>query len=144
MAGRGMTMLAHASACGEDEVAYGERRRILVVDDSDEMREALAVYLGGDHEVQTAANGREAMLTVLRDGFDLVLCDLQMPVMEGDVFIRELRAMGDPTPVVLMSGDPSAPEVARALRVPFLRKPFDVRQLRQRIDDVLNPGKHHA
>jgi two-component system chemotaxis sensor kinase CheA len=72
-------------------------RRVLVVDDTAFFQKLVAEYLrGAGYEVTVAGDGG-AGLTTLREGtFDLVVCDIEMPVMDGHAFARAVRA-GDPS-----------------------------------------------
>lgn len=81
--------------------------RILVLEDEAYVRLFLveALRLGG-HEVLTAENGVEGLRRFLSGDFDLVLCDLAMPEMNGATFIRTLRGMGSVVPVLILSGTP--------------------------------------
>lgn len=66
--------------------------RILAVDDSAAMRQMVGITLtGAGHEVQQAADGREALAIAERQKFDLVITDVNMPVMDGLTLVRHLR-----------------------------------------------------
>ncbi len=66
--------------------------RILAVDDSAAMRQMVGITLtGAGHEVQQAADGREALAIAERQRFDLVITDVNMPVMDGLTLVRHLR-----------------------------------------------------
>src|SRR6185312_15260931 len=66
--------------------------RILAVDDSAAMRQMVSITLtGAGHEVQQAADGREALAIAERQRFDLVITDVNMPVMDGLTLVRHLR-----------------------------------------------------
>jgi len=66
--------------------------RILAVDDSAAMRQMVGITLtGAGHEVQQAADGREALQIAERQTFDLVITDVNMPVMDGLTLVRHLR-----------------------------------------------------
>jgi two-component system, chemotaxis family, chemotaxis protein CheY len=66
--------------------------RILAVDDSAAMRQMVGITLtGAGHEVQQAADGREALQIAERQKFDLVITDVNMPVMDGLTLVRHLR-----------------------------------------------------
>jgi len=66
--------------------------RILAVDDSAAMRQMVGITLtGAGHEVQQAADGREALAIAERQSFDLVITDVNMPVMDGLTLVRHLR-----------------------------------------------------
>ncbi len=68
--------------------------RILAVDDSAAMRQMVGITLtGAGHEVQQAADGREALQIAERERFDLVITDVNMPVMDGLTLVKHLRNM---------------------------------------------------
>ena len=86
----------------------------------------VAVLRGTGHEVESARNGAEALDRVAQhSSFDLVLLDVQMPVMDGWSTISELRARGYLTPVVMMSGRANEDEVLQHGAKALLPKPFD-------------------
>lgn len=101
--------------------------RILVVDDDDLVREMLIGLLRhSGHEVDSARNGAEAVECVARcEEFNLILLDVQMPVLDGWATIRELHARGCRTPIVVMSGHATESEVPPGRVAGFLTKPFD-------------------
>ena len=67
--------------------------RILVVDDDENMRDLLRMHLGNaGYEVRTAADGIAGGYSVLRDPPDLIICDVNMPHMDGFEFIGALKA----------------------------------------------------
>ncbi len=111
-----------------------ESHPILVIDDDSELRESLALLLAlKGYEVVTARDGREALET-LQGGPRpcLIVLDLMMPEMDGLQFRRLL--LEDPMlatiPVVLCSGHPTAPHLAKQLGVvACFEKPFDVQLL---------------
>ena len=66
--------------------------RILAVDDSAAMRQMVGITLAGaGHEVHQAADGREALAIAELQKFDLVITDVNMPVMDGLTLVRHLR-----------------------------------------------------
>jgi two-component system chemotaxis response regulator CheB len=82
------------------------RTRILIVDDSVVMRSLLrsAIYADTGLEVAgSAADGESALRTIETFHPDLILLDVEMPVMDGLATLRELRARGDKTPVIMCS-----------------------------------------
>ena len=76
-------------------------RLILVVDDNDINRQVAGGLLRSlGMEVECASNGEEALLKMAARRFDLVLMDMQMPVLDGLEATRAARARGDRTPIV--------------------------------------------
>ena len=109
-------------------------RRILIVDDDVENLAALHDVLGHEgHAVETARSGTEAVNRI-REGFvyDLVLCDLGMPEMDGWTVADRIAGLSPTTPVWLLTG--WAKEVASERRrgvAGILGKPIDLARLRQ-------------
>ena len=84
----------------------GRQIRILIVDDSAVMRSLLRSVIGtakGLEIVGTAADGESALSTVETLRPDLMLLDVEMPVMDGLVTLRKLRARGHKMPVIMCS-----------------------------------------
>ena len=107
-------------------------RRVLVVDDDADIREALQIVLELEgYEVRTAANGRDAF-AVLRGPApfraDLIVLDLMMPVMTGYAFRAE--QLRDPvlagTPVLLLTGYGDAAKHGAKLQAEAMSKPVDL------------------
>ncbi len=118
------------------------KARILVVDDEDDIRDALVQLLEGTYRIATAKDGREAVRLALEDPPELVLMDLVMPHMDGFGAIEALRA--DPVtsdiPVILISARGDDLTRVKGLdlgAVDFLRKPFSERELKARIERTL-------
>jgi DNA-binding NarL/FixJ family response regulator len=93
--------------------------RVVLVDDDAMVRTGLRMVLAADPTIEVAGeatNGREA-LDVVRDHLpDVVLMDLQMPVLDGVASIRELRARGDTVPVLVLTTFQVDTYVVAALR----------------------------
>ncbi|MBU8897246.1 response regulator [Corallococcus sp. H22C18031201] len=106
------------------------RGSVLVVEDDDDIRAAVAEILEGEgYDVAIAANGREALdeLATMRAP-GLILLDLMMPVMNGHEFLTHLRAQArfrDVPVLVLTAVSTEAPKGTRGV----LRKPFVVEEL---------------
>lgn len=119
---------------------------VLIVDDSPILRRAIrkVVTLAGVSEdrIQEAGNGREALDVLDKSWIDLVLLDLNMPVMDGEEFARQLRARPDlaGVRVVVVSTEVNQARLARMRElgvVDSLRKPFEPEDLRKLIARTL-------
>ena len=112
------TPLAHGNATDEVEKYLAQRaaqarqterdhkRKVLVVDDSMTIREAMRQLLGGTYEVSLASSGVAAIRTISLDRPDLVLLDYEMPVCDGKQTLEMLRsdeAFAD-VPVIFLTG----------------------------------------
>jgi CheY-like chemotaxis protein len=84
--------------------------RVLVIEDAQDIREVFTLLLRAEGaDVESAANGREATELIGQQQFDVVLSDLGLPDIPGDVLIRELRsrsARGTRVLVVTGYGEP--------------------------------------
>ena len=104
-------------------------RRILVTDDSEDNRELIGVFLERAGARITFANdGREALDACAKSEFDVVLMDIQMPIMDGPTALRELTARGLKTPVVALTAHAMSEERQKILNMGFanyLTKPIN-------------------
>lgn len=119
---------------------------VLIVDDSTILRTAIrkVVRLAGveDDRIHEAANGREALELLETVWVDLVLLDLNMPVMDGEQFATELRKNPDlaDVAVVVVSTEGNADRLKRMRDLGVmetLRKPFEPEDLHRLIGRVL-------
>lgn len=117
------------------------RRKVLVVDDEPTLRLGFS-YALADHDTDTAATGREALLKLEEEDFDIVLLDLRMPDIDGLGVIEALRRRGNPVPIVLCSAAVTPAAALRAITgnvVDFLLKPVRPADLRGVVGYVLSP-----
>jgi CheY-like chemotaxis protein len=137
---------AHAGAPQEPATpAVSAGKAILIVDDEAGIMSALAYLLGRDgYVVNTASNGRLALEKLEERVYDLILCDLRMPELDGPGLYRELeqRAPDLLKRVIFLTGDTLSSETRLFLEkvdMPYLSKPFravDVRRVvQQRLQD---------
>jgi two-component system chemotaxis response regulator CheY len=120
--------------------------RALIVDDSSVMRKIVERSLrqaGIDlKQVLEAGNGAEA-LTLLQDNpVDLILCDINMPVMDGLEFVKQLSGVANAkgVPVVMITTEGSEAHVVQALSSGargYIRKPFTADQVKEHVLPVL-------
>lgn len=81
------------------------RVRILVIDDDELVRGTIGMMLeGAGYDVALAVNGQDGLRRFDDESFDLVICDIFMPVMEGFGTLRELRHRQPALPVIMMTG----------------------------------------
>jgi diguanylate cyclase (GGDEF)-like protein/PAS domain S-box-containing protein len=104
---------------------------ILVVDDNDLNRDALSGLLRfHQHEVEVAADGREALSLVDSRRFDLVLLDIEMPGLSGLEVLTQIRTTRNETdlPVIMVTARTQGPDIIEAFRLganDYLTKPID-------------------
>jgi signal transduction histidine kinase/DNA-binding NarL/FixJ family response regulator len=116
---------------------------VLVVDDNKINRRLATVLLETEgHRVSTASNGREAVEAAMRDDFDAILMDVQMPVMDGVQATRRIRALPAPksaVPIVALTADAlaGADERYRAAGMDaYVSKPLDPAILFEKLAQV--------
>ena len=121
--------------------------RVLIVDDEDSMRQLVARAIAMDgHDITTAADGAEALdiLGSADSPFDLLLTDIQMPIMDGIALAlasaRDFPAMT----ILLMTGYAEQRERASGLSAiahDVVTKPFSVADIRTAVADALASRK---
>ncbi len=123
-----------------------DKLRALIVDDSSVMRKIVERSLrqaGLELEsVLEAGNGAEALALVGKNPLDLILCDINMPVMDGLEFVRALAGVeeGKNIPVVMITTEGSESHVVQALSAGargYIRKPFTPAQVREHVLPVV-------
>jgi len=116
-------------------------RRILVADDEESLRDLVATALEFvGHEVHLAVDGQEALALVSTLSPDLVVLDVNMPLVDGIEVCRRLRADGDSTPVIFLTAQDAPTDVVAGLAAgadDHLAKPFNLQVLIARIEAVL-------
>ena len=106
--------------------------RILIVDDDKATRDGLALALGHDYAVLTAADAEAALRVLTEHEVDLVLTDLRMPGRDGLSLLRDIIASHPGLPVILLSAYGSVESAVEAMRdgaVDFLTKPVNLDHL---------------
>jgi DNA-binding NtrC family response regulator len=110
-----------------------KKRKILIVDDEQAMRDFLEASLGGRYEVRTAAHGVEALAILEREEMDLVLSDVRMPGGDGLRLLAGIRDRQGPAPIVIMmTAFGTIKEAVQATQegaFDYLTKPFGMDQL---------------
>ena len=121
--------------------------QIMLVDDDARMRQALTRLLqnAGFRSIEQASDGQEA-LDRLAGGIvhvDLIITDCTMPRLDGLAFVRTLRARGDRTPIIMISGEHNPNLVIQAIKAGvnnYVPKPIHVRCLIEKIWQTLGVG----
>jgi DNA-binding response OmpR family regulator len=104
---------------------------VLVVDDDQEIRDAVAALLHGEgYRVRTAANGKEALAELDVEAPALVVLDMRMPVLDGLAFAQAAGPKRDGMKILVMTAAVDASLAARAVDADaYLAKPFDLEDL---------------
>ena len=123
------------------------KKTILIVEDDADVREILSrVLRTAGYEVHEAGHALGAVCAMVRAGADLVLTDINMPVMDGFGLVRELKAHADTrgVPVVAITGFDTAERRAAALKagcVGYITKPIDTDDFLSQIATFVRDGQ---
>jgi CheY-like chemotaxis protein len=118
-------------------------KAILIVDDEASIRSALAYLLRRDgHAVETAMNGVLALEKLQSRSFDLILCDLRMPELDGPGLYQALQDRSPPLVqgFIFLTGDTLNAETTEFLErvgAPRLTKPFTAAEARRVVEQAL-------
>lgn len=115
--------------------------RILIVDDSDHIREMLKMTLEFKGYLVTAAeDGRGGLQFALAEPYDLILCDIDMPVMNGLEFVRQYReSVSTATPLIMLTaeGNELTGRAMTAGATAIINKPFEPLAMLDEIEKYL-------
>jgi len=137
---------AHAMGGGADGPAL--LRRVLVVEDEPTVARLIADVLEDQgFAVAVLLDGREALERATHENFDLVICDMKMPGLDGQHFFRSLARLGSPLAkrFLFVTGDSIGPLTQAFLaqnNLPYLSKPFRVEELTEQVRRALVNSGH--
>lgn len=125
---------ATPAASASSRARASERRKILIIDDERLVRDALVRLLSGEHDVTATGNGEAGLAAIAASKFDVIICDVMMPGMNGREVHRRIAAEhpGLERRLVFISGGTFTPELDEFLTTTTnrcLTKPF-------KLDDV--------
>lgn len=117
-------------------------KKLLVIDDSDQIRWFLKHVFNKEYQILEARNGQDGINVALKEEPDLILCDVMMPVKDGYETCREIK--NDPkmaqTPVVMLTAKVESEDVITGIEAgadDYITKPFDVEILRSKINSLM-------
>jgi DNA-binding response OmpR family regulator len=119
------------------------KKKILVIDDELSIRMLLENFLSKTYEVTTKNDGMEGVQWLEKGNIpDLIVADIQMPNMNGNDFIKNIRSSGffREIPLIMLSGIESSQEKVKCLKLganDYLVKPFNPEELAIRIELLL-------
>jgi DNA-binding NtrC family response regulator len=118
---------------------------VLVVDDEIGPRESLRMILHPLYEVQTAANGDEALARLQNHQFDLITLDMRMPGPSGLDVLKQIRTMKADVDVVIISGYMTPKNTAEAKdwgAADVINKPFNVTEVMACVGKLVEQKKY--
>jgi len=118
--------------------------KILIIDDEKAIRNALRDILEHEkHKVEEAEDGASGLEKAKKGKFDVVLCDIKMPKMDGMELLEKLLAHDDSIPVVMISGHGSIDTAVEAIKkgaFDFIQKPPDLNRILVTLRNALERG----
>jgi DNA-binding response OmpR family regulator len=120
------------------------KHTILVIDDELSIRLLLENFLSEDYNVVCKSDGLEALEWLEGNLPDLIICDIQMPYMDGYEYLKKVRDRGftKHTPVIMLSGTETSKERIKCYKLgaqDYLTKPFNPEELEELIKKNLYP-----
>ncbi|HEX9759832.1 MAG TPA: ATP-binding protein [Candidatus Acidoferrales bacterium] len=153
-AGERETVPAESGETAGEEARAASGRCVLVVEDEPTVAQLIADVLGdAGHRVDTSLDGREGLEMAARNAYDLIICDLRMPRLDGRAFYQGLVRSGNPAQhrMLFITGDTLAPRALEFLErnhLTYLSKPFLVEELQHVVTQILEaepePARRNA
>ncbi|RZT97094.1 DNA-binding NtrC family response regulator [Ancylomarina subtilis] len=116
--------------------------KILIVDDERSIRNTLKDILSYEnYQVSLAENGMEAIKMVNDNEFDVILCDIKMPEMDGIEVLEKLQEIAFDVPVIMISGHGNIDTAVEAIKkgaFDFIEKPLDLNRILITIKNALD------
>lgn len=116
--------------------------KVLYIDDAPSMRKLVDMVLSKDFDLTMAENGQEGLDAIAKDQFDVIISDINMPIMNGLEFLENARANENYkfTPILMMTTEASQEMKAQGKALGatgWIVKPFDPQKLPNIIRKVL-------
>ncbi|PCH71526.1 MAG: response regulator [Bacteroidales bacterium] len=119
--------------------------KILIIDDEKSIRNTLKEILSyEDYEISLAENGLEGIELAKTDEFDVILCDIKMPQMDGIEVLEKTQELGLDTPVIMISGHGNIDTAVEAIKkgaFDFLEKPLDLNRILITLRNAMDKSK---
>jgi two-component system, NtrC family, response regulator PilR len=111
-----------------------DKKKILVVDDEEDVRETLSTVLENlDYDPYVAANGEEALETIRQKPIDIILSDLYMPGMNGIELLKRVKSEKKSIVFLMITAHPTIETAVDAIKkgaYDYLTKPFHIEEVR--------------
>ena len=115
--------------------------KILIAEDDRELRQLFShVLMKNGYTVKGVSNGKEALDAMDKDYYDLIISDIMMPVMDGYEFVRQLRDVGNTTPVMMITAKDAFDDMRMGFMSgtdDYMVKPINVNEMVLRVGALL-------
>jgi len=119
--------------------------KILIIDDEKSIRNTLKEILSyEDYEISLAENGLEGLELAKSDEFDVVLCDIKMPQMDGIEVLEKMQELALDTQIIMISGHGNIDTAVDAIKkgaFDFIEKPLDLNRILITIRNAMDKSK---
>ena len=106
---------------------------ILIIDDEKSIRKTLSEILGFEgYTIDEAADGEEGLKKFAQKNYDVVLCDIKMPKLDGIEFLEKAKALNEDVPIIMISGHGNIDTAVEAVKkgaYDYISKPPDLNRL---------------
>ncbi|KAA9034636.1 sigma-54-dependent Fis family transcriptional regulator [Ginsengibacter hankyongi] len=106
---------------------------ILIIDDEKSIRKTLTEILSYEgYKIEEAADGEEGLKKFKEKNFDLVLCDIKMPKLDGIEFLEKAKEINDEIPIIIISGHGNIETAVEAVKkgaYDYISKPPDLNRM---------------
>ncbi|WP_456407296.1 response regulator [Caldithrix abyssi] len=108
-------------------------KQLLAIDDEPVILDAIKRVAGSEGwQVTTTSDARKGLELALKHNYDLCLCDIKLPDMDGFEFLQQLSQAGSPLPVIMITGYATVENAVKSLdlgAIDYLPKPFTADEL---------------
>lgn len=114
--------------------------KALIIDDDKRLSDNICKSLKNSMEMAQAFDGEEGLVRLGKETFDIVILDVMMPKIDGFEVLRQMRANGIDTPVIMLTALNQVKDQVQGLNAgadDYLAKPFDLSVLQARIEAIL-------
>ena len=126
----------------QGEQAMAENAKLLVVDDEEVVCQACRrIFSRQGFQVEASVDAREGLSWATQKDYKIILLDIKMPNMDGIQFLERLREKNPNVPVLIITGYPSIPNAAAAMRLgacDYVTKPFTSEEITRAVQRVLS------
>ena len=116
------------------------KKKVLLVENDSNDRSAISgIFIESGHHISTAGDGLSAFEKIVRDHYDLVVTELDLPQMNGIDLLKRIKEVNESIPVILISADARVEEAVRAMKLgayDFILKPLTVEMIEIIISQV--------
>ena len=116
-----------------------KKKRILICDDEEGVRESLNLILEDDYDLEFASTGSDAVEKVKTSPFDCILLDIKMPGKDGLETLEEIREISPEVKVIIVTGYQSVETASKAVKlgaVDYITKPFESDEVKEKVGRI--------